>query len=221
MKNGNVIDMTDRIREPDAVARLKQLKVRLDLEHAKVALSTSLLSIVILVTLANNSLMKSVSGDESSTGGGRGIASVSSTIDESEGSRQLVQDLAARDLSAAAKVGRKPSAIEKLAFEVLEGKYAVRLDDGKISEIEFSNSTDLPKPVGALMAFLESHRDLMPADFAKRVKVDRQDEGSQTTETYQLVNNLSMPVAKVLLRMDNAGRVLAMRVSPAQVAAAK
>lgn len=220
MKNGNVIDMTDRIREPDAVARLRQLKVRLDLEHAKVALSTSLLSIVILVTLANNNLMKSVDEDKAAQGGGRAIASVgASTVEETEGNKQLIQNLAQRDLSAAAKVGKKPSAIEKLAFEVLEGKYAVRLDDGKISEIEFSNSSELPKPVATLMAFLESHRDLLPADFAKRVKVDRTEEGSQTTEIYQLVNQYSMPVAKVLLRMDAAGRVLAMRVSPMQVAA--
>ena len=57
---GKVIDMTERIHAPDYRERLRNLKVRLDLEHAKVAVSTSLLSIVVLVTLANNNLMTSI-----------------------------------------------------------------------------------------------------------------------------------------------------------------
>ena len=43
----NVIDMTERIQEPDARERVKHLKVRFDLERAKVGLSASILSIVV------------------------------------------------------------------------------------------------------------------------------------------------------------------------------
>ena len=62
---GNVIDMTSRIQEPNYKDYLKGLKVRFDLENTKVAVSTSLLSIVILVTLANNNLLANRSPAES------------------------------------------------------------------------------------------------------------------------------------------------------------
>jgi hypothetical protein len=54
--------------------------------------------------------------------------------------------------------------------------------------------------------------------FEKSVKIssDRGAEGN--TETYQLIDRVSMPLAKVQFRTDAAGRLLAMRIAPLQVA---
>lgn len=228
----NVIDMTDRVQTPDYRERLRGLKVRFDLEHAKVAVSTSLLSIVILVTLANNNLMTSISptnevaANEQSAPGGRSIASVSgggsSTASLNE-NPALIQQLANRDLSPSASLGHLPSSVERLAFGVLEGKYAVRLQDGLIREIEFSGETGAQnarqeaKRIGNTASFIDGQKDLLP-EYSHSVKVGDGREGVNEVETFQLVNQVSMPVAKVQVRMDGEGRLLGMKVSKIQIA---
>lgn len=224
-KKDNVIDMTGRIKEPNYKEYLKGLKVRFDLEHTKIALSTSLLSIVILVTLANNNLMATTvetKGEPMRIS--RGIASVpegtatfASTLDVSNENPQLVKALAKRDLSPDASVGRKPSALEKLAFEVLEGKYAVRLRDGIIDEIELVDAeSSQAKEIKSLQAFINGQRDLLP-HYDRIVKVGSEHDGLSQIETYQLVNEVSIPVAKVQVRLGETGQFMGMRVAQLHV----
>jgi hypothetical protein len=212
----NVIDMTERLETPDARERLKNLKVRFDLEHAKIALSTSLLSIVILVTLANRNLMNNATPTEMKPT--RGIASVSTGTSDVEDS--LVRTLAKHDLDSQS-IGRQPSSIESLAFGQLEGKYAVRMADGKLAELEFSDVTsqgDRPKHIDDRAGFLDSHRDLLPVAFDKPIKIESQVRGETTVETYQLINEVSRPVANVEFKLDAAGRMLSMRVAQLTIA---
>jgi hypothetical protein len=223
----NVVDITGRIQAPNYKERLRGLKVRFDLENAKIAISTSLLSIVVLVTLANNNLMSSITRDSSpdtlqSTPQARGIASVAQSMDKAADTAaensQLVRDLANRDLSPKASLGHKPSNVERLAFGVLEGKYAVRLQHGLLKEIEISSGfVQEAKQVESLVAFIESERSLLP-QFDRSLKVSSEHEDGNAVETYQLVNEVSMPVAKVQFHMDNEGRLLSMLVSPMQIA---
>lgn len=224
-KKPNVIDMTERIQTPDYRERLKSLKVRLDLEHAKIAVSTSLLSIVVLVTLANNNLMTSIAprdiDTETAPSIGRGIASVpGNAVSTVTDNVELVRELANRDLSPKASVGKKPTSLEKLAFGFLEGKYAVRLQNGKLREIEFTAESKIEdaKKVDNYISFIDNQRELLP-EFAHSLKIGEGREGAHRVETFQLVNSVSMPVAKVQFRRDSDGRLLGMRVSLLQVAA--
>lgn len=214
----NVIDMTERIQEPSAKARLKKLKVRFDLEHAKLALSTSLLSVVVLVTLANRNLMNTTEQVQV-VQGGRGIASVSTGTSNNED--VLVRELAKKDLNESA-LGRKPSSVETLAFGQLEGKYAVRLENGKLAELEFSDVTsqgDHPKHIDDRINFLDAHRDILPVAYDKSIRIETASVNGTTTEVYQLVNEVSRPVANVEFRLDSAGRMLSMRVDQLKIAA--
>jgi hypothetical protein len=228
--NSNVVDITERIQAPDYRERLRGLKVRFDLENAKIAISTSLLSIVVLVTLANNNLMSSVTADKSmialqsssqeTSQSSRGIASVSQASKETAipENSQLVRDLANRDLSPKASLGHKPTNLERLAFGYLEGKYAVRLQHGLLKEIEISSGyAQDAKQMESLTAFIESERALLP-QFDRPLKVSSEHEGANALETYQLVNEVSMPVAKVQFRLDDSGRLLSMHVSNMQIA---
>lgn len=220
-KQSNVIDMTERIAVKDPYARFRDLKVRFDLEHAKIAVSTSLLSIVILVTLANNSLLSNKTNEQTSSGS-RSIASVSTGTSEMED--RLVAKLSQLDVNSEATLGRKPSSLEKLTLGQLEGKYAVRLQDGKLRELEFSESAsheDRPKYVVDREKFLNSNRELLPVAFDKTMKVESEQTDAGSLEVYQLINEFSMPVAQVEFRMDPAGRMLGMRVSQMQVTARK
>jgi hypothetical protein len=224
-KKDNVIDLTSRIQNDGFTARLKNLKVRFDLEHARVAVPASLLSIVLLVTLANTTIMsqpKVSSTDLASvsTRTGRAIASVSTGTSLVED--QLVKRLAKSELSESATIGRRPSSLENLTLGSLEGKYAIRLQDGKIREIEFASGNsdgDRPKHIENLAAFLKDNAELLPYKFEKAVKVQTEQDGSSTTETYHLLNGISIPVAKVEFDLDAAGRLLAMHVAQVQLAA--
>lgn len=214
-KKSNVIDMTERLQDTESGERMKSLKMRFDLEHAKIALSTSLLSVVILVTLANRNLM---TNEQPREVGSRGIASVPTGTSEAEDS--LVKSLAKHELASTA-LGRQPSSVEALAFGQLEGKYAVRLANGKLSELEFSDATaqgDRPKQIDDRGAFLDSHRDVLPVAYDKSIKVDSQMQGDNVVETYQLINPVSRPVANVEFKLDSSGRLLAMRVAQLNVA---
>lgn len=218
----NVIDMTTRAQEPETIERMKSLKTRFDLEHAKLALSTSLLSIVVLVTLANKNLMSSDAGAEP-VRAGRAIASVPTGTSDAEDS--LVRVLAKRDLGAHA-VGRRPSSLESLAFGTLEGKYAVRLNhDKKLAELEFSSNvgsdseSDRPKHIQNRAEFIDQNHELMPVAFDKAVWIEREPSGDSVTEIYQLVNEVSRPVATVEFKLDKSGRMLSMKVAALQLAA--
>jgi hypothetical protein len=223
-KRTNVIDMTSRMKTPDFSERLKNLKVRLDLEHARVAVPASLLSIVLLVTLANATMMNTPKATDLASVdaevSGRAIASVSTGTSIAED--QLVRRLAKGALSDTASVGRKPSSLENLTLGLLEGKYAVRMQDGRLRELEFTitpSDQDRPKHIEDREAFLKAHADLLALEFDKTIKVEQSKEGGSTLETYHLVNGLSIPVAKVQFRLDSVGRMLSMRVSQVQVAA--
>lgn len=210
----NVIELASRAQQSDTIDRMKSLKSRFDMEHARVALSASLLSIVVLVTLANKNLMSDDGAP--SVKSGRGIASVPTGTSDAED--HLVRTLSQKELSADS-LGRKPSSLESLAFGTLEGKYAVRLENGKLSELEFSDPAsqelegDRPKHIQNRAEFLETNRELMPVAFDKPVWIERAPSQDSVTEIYQLVNEVSRPVATVEFKLDNAGRMLSMKVA--------
>jgi len=206
---------------------VRSLKAVLDLEHTKIAVSTLLLSVVVLVTLANNNLMSKVNPvlvvAQNEMPGGRGIASVGASASLADSfiseNPRMLAELAKHNLGPNASIGQNPTNLDKLAFGYLEGKYAVRLQHGTISEIEISESSlDEAKHIESLSAFIENQRALLP-DFRRSVKADDEQSGSATVQVYELMNEKSAPIAKVQFRTDGAGRLIAMRVVPLRIAA--
>lgn len=219
-----VIDISERIEARAAsknpIEKLKSMKVRLDLEQAKIAIPASLLSIVVVMTLANSKLLNNpdvVQSREIASEGtiftpSRGIASVPSGTSENED--QLIETMSNKTLGEIASVGRSPSALEKLSYETLEGKYAIRMDETqKISEIEIDEK-QIDSPVHFDSKFIETNRAWMPVNFDKSIRVQNTSGDSGTHQTFHLVNKLSMPVAKVDVSLDTAGRLLALKVIP-------
>ncbi len=211
----NVINLSQRVYDPKASDRMRAFKLKFDHEQAKIAVSTSLMSILVLVTLLNQNFgagLSSVHQPDQQVPS-RGIASVSTGTSDAED--RLVSEIARRKISEPAAVGRKPSLLEKLAFESLEGKYAVRFQAGKLEEIRLSRSVAIdqsPKQVLNRSAFLEEQRRLLPDDFHKSVRIQRLEEDGIVNETYQLVDRVSRPVGIVQFRLDQADGMLGMRV---------
>lgn len=219
-----VIDISERIsarlEAKSPVEKLKAIKVRLDLEQAKIAIPASLLSILVVVTLANSKLLDSpavVESREMASQGtliapSRGIASIPSGT--SQGEDELIQTMAQKTLGEISAVGRKPSALEKLSLETLEGKYAIRMDAGqKISEIEIAQN-QVESAIAFDAQFMEKNRSWMPVAFEKSLRVGSLDGDSGQKQTFHLVNSLSIPVARVDVNLDTSGRLLAMKVVP-------
>ncbi|MDX9730953.1 MAG: hypothetical protein RBT63_04195 [Bdellovibrionales bacterium] len=219
-----VIDISDRLPSRNPLDKLKSLKVRLDLEQAKVAIPMSLLSIVVIVTLANSQLLTSpevVESREMASHGtviapSRGIASVPTGTSQNED--LLVQEMAAKTLSEISAIGRKPSALEKLSIETLEGKYAIRMNESqKISEIAIAEN-QIENPIAFDAKFVESNREWMPVSFEKSVRVQNEESAAGKHQVYHLVNKFSMPVARVDVSLDGAGRLLNMKIVPTTAA---
>ncbi len=218
-----VIDISERISarlaSKNPLEKLKAMKVRLDLEQAKIAIPASLLSIIVVVSLVANS--KLLNGEE--TVQSREIASVGTVIEPvrgiasvptgtSQDEDQLVKEMASKALSDISSVGRSPSALEKLSLETLEGKYAIRMDEAqKISEIEIS-ANQVSNPVAFTSKFIESNRSWMPVSFEKSIRIQNTQNSEGGQQSFHLVNDLSIPLARVDVRLDGSGRLLALKV---------
>jgi hypothetical protein len=92
------------------------------------------------------------------------------------------------------------------------------LHAGKLHEVELSRAGDGSsegRKFSGADEFLNSHRDLLP-EYSKSVRVGEGHEGAHKIETYQLVDKVSMPVAKVQFRLDGDSRLLGLRVVTGQ-----
>ncbi len=232
MKDNNVIDLSQRRAEANGGGSNgtkveDHLKMRLDFEQAKVLVTTSLISVLFLVTLANHSLMSApaVVAEGEASAPPRGPASDRAPAAVPTGTSSWEDEMVARmaklDVDGGEKVGRRPSSLERLTFEFLEGKYAVRLENGKLNELEFSGASragDHPKHVNDRIRFLEDNRDLLSVRFAKSVRTISARQGDQTVERYNLLDKTDVPVAKVEFHLDSEGRLLSMKIFRSRVA---
>ncbi len=121
---------------------------------------------------------------------------------------QKLSKLSSRDI---ASVGRVPTYEDRLRFGYLEGKYALRMNDGKLSEIEFSQGPDAPKYLNDRAEFLTTYKDLMPVEFESTKSISREILPKMIHETYQLVSNDKV-TAEVRFELDLYGRLISMKV---------
>lgn len=226
MKKDNIIDLTSRMAPQQEKRPLnRNLKLRLDLEQAKIAVSTSLISVVLLVTLANNALLAPKASEAqsvavSTTIPSRGIASVSIGAPEEE--RALVKHVASLSLNETASIGRKPSRLDEFSFGYLEGKYHVEGENGKVAEVEFSNDPNTgndPKEISDRAQFLRDHKDVLSVKYESAIRVSSSTLDEKIVESYQLLNSYNMPVARVDFKLSSNNGLLYMKVIAHKVAA--
>lgn len=221
MKNqNNIIDLSQRRTKAGKGTEVESLNLKLDTNQLRAAIATALLSVVFLVTVTNNSLL---SAEDVRVGEGtlssripasdRQVASVPTGTSDWED--QMVSRLSKLSVSENLQVGRRPSSLERLTLEFLEGKYAVRLENGKIRELSFSDSSqsgDRPKYVLDRTAFLDQNRDLLPVHFAESKRAGIKTNELEVIESYDLVDKSSATVAKVEFHMDKSGRLISMKI---------
>lgn len=218
MANDNLIDLSQRRTTTVEKSRLRDLKMRIDVEQAKILVSTSLISVLFLATFANRAVL-STSPDVTVADSGRmelssrGPASVRTGASDWED--EIASRLSKASLKETASIGQAPSPLEQLRLGFLEGRYAVRAENGKIREIQLSDSRDTGgalKHVTNRSLFLEQHRQLLPVEFDRSVKVASSHTDKDFFESYELINRAAMPLGRVEFHMDTAGGLLGMKV---------
>ncbi|MEZ4873009.1 MAG: hypothetical protein R2827_12385 [Bdellovibrionales bacterium] len=190
---------------------------RFDLEQRKVALSASIASILFVITFANSNLFKSGAQDQVQSAN-RIPASVSSTERNPEWEHKLAKRLSKLHLRSVASIGQRPSLEDKLRFEELQGKYAIRFqgENRYISEIEFTkldpDAKARPRLLGDSKKFLLDYRDLMP-NFET---LEQSTDYTNDNPSYTLVD-AGKKVAQVDFQLDRFGRLLKLKVVPIEL----
>ncbi len=182
--------------------------VSFDLEQRKVLLSASLVSVIAVVSLTNQTLM---SRNETPLAS-RFMASAQHIIKYDQGQldwqKKLAKELAARPDRDIASLGHKPSAFEQLRFGFFEGKYAFQLEHGKIKAIDFVDSdftSDRPKYITDKLEFLKQWQDLFWVTFSKIERESSGVENNLVRERYKLITGGSV-VGYVQFLSDVHGR---------------
>jgi hypothetical protein len=180
-----------------------------------------LASVILAATLVNVFLPKShgsfdgveISGNDRAVQS-RSLASVGESgrgLRDPNYEQSLARKLSKLSSRDIASVGRMPSFEDRLRFGYLEGKYALRMNSGKIQEIEFASAPDAPKYLNDRVQFLTLYKDLLPVDFEQARNVGREVMPKKIHETYQLVQNDRVE-AEVRFELDLYGRLLSMKV---------
>lgn len=213
----NVIDLELRRAQNTDTEKLKSLKAKAEIENVKLVISTSLLSVLILATVANSNLLSGESQIETSRSG-RGVASVQTGTSAWED--RLAEKLASTSLKHEAAFGRAPSSTEQFTFGALEGKYAVRFENGKVQEFSFAEPKSDAQPIIVVdrAAFLKSYRSVLPVRFETVERVEVTQEAQQTYERYKLFDSKGLYVGSVEFRLDLTNRVLSMRYLDSRLA---
>lgn len=146
---------------------------------------------------------------------GRGIASVTNENDLIW-QKKLAQRLADAAPRRIASIGQPPTALENLQFGLLQN-YSLRLEDGKISRIEFVRISEEiePKYIDDRVKFIEENRELFPHEFSQIVpgKVSRTDQ--EIVETYTLVESGQVK-SELAFHLDRYGRFHSLSVNAPQ-----
>ncbi len=144
----------------------------------------------------------------------RGIASVSpAEISIKKMKFQLNRELVTSRVRKAASVGSRPTDLDNLTFGLLEGKYAVRLESGKLAQLEFSDAQgngDRPKYINDRKSFIQSYKTLLPVDFESVQALPS--TGEKGVEIFNLISSDLSRVGQVHFKVDDSGRLISMKV---------
>lgn len=123
---------------------------------------------------------------------------------------EILDKAGARDIASA---GEKPSVFDKFAIGTLEGHYSIRKIDGKISEIQLSDSEESrPKSLINREEFLQKNLALF-SDSAKQVKpIHVEDNAERVIERFQLKGDQGQDLGVVQILLDKDQNLLSMTV---------
>lgn len=203
-----------------------QLRLRTNLINNRACLATqsrrfqnivasgALATTLFLVTILNFALS---SQSETKINQARGIASAAPMIDNelAQWNKSLLKKMAQQTERKMASISAKATDMDQLRFGLLEGKYALKLEDGKISEIVFQDtvgSDERPKYINSKDEFLSQYKSLLKSEFTTASRISEKVDNGSIIESYQLMGPTSSPVALAKFTSDQYGRLISFRI---------
>lgn len=198
-KENNVIQFP---KEPSNRIHLRERQ-----SNQKAMLALSILSVLMMSVFLNQWLTR----PQDAMTQGRGIASFSpmnSMVDikwEHEMARQLGQS---GDLTTS-KLAERPSLQDELIFGSLEGRYGMKVSDGRIQSIDYIG-TDKPLIIPDRGFFLRRYRNAFATAFADVGPAVSTEQGQ---EVWNLLGDDQTIVGHALFRLDGEGRLTSLTIS--------
>lgn len=175
-------------------------------QDRKAALILSLASVLITTVFLNQWL---AAGSDSAANGGnsRNIASFepNTFAKDIKWEHSLAKELATDKAAIAGNLAESPTLRDELIFGFLEGRYGMKLAQGRIESLEFidAQAGEQPMAISDKAEFLTKYAD---AFGIKYTEVSRaQNSGPQ--ETYSLINDSKQIIGQAHFTVDDQGRV--------------
>ena len=181
--------------------------------EVKWSITGSLVLILALSLGLNSAIFQQEKGAVAGESQGRKLASISPifSISWEKKAKDVLQKADPRDL---ASIGRNPSPFDKLSFGVLEGKYAIMMKQGAVSQIEFANKgQDRPKFVNNRKDFIMQYKKLIAPESSHVTKVYGEANGHVFLEKYRLESAQGQDLGLVQFVLDDQERLISMTVN--------
>lgn len=192
---------------------IRRASMKLQLNQKKVAIAASIVSIAFIVSLANQNLLS-----KNDSNYGRGIASTGSNSDF-QWQYDLAQRLSKEVKHDLASLGTRPNEVDQLRFGLLEGKYALRFENGGLKEIEFieQDSEVKPKYIGDKENFIANNKNLLKVTFKEIKKAETRNvanalANNETIEVYEMLDDHNKVQSRAEFKNDTLGRMLSFKV---------
>ena len=203
MGNAKVIEF------PKSQSFRKRMQNRIQEQRSILVLSIA--SVGIMAVFLNQSLVNKAGEQEFASTGTRGVASFNPTDRDFQWEHDLAQKLSTDTSSRALALAEKPSLRDELVFAFLEGKYGMKLSQGRVESLEFIDAQAGEKPLAIdnKKSFLNKFAEVFGLRF-NEVSLKSETSGEQV---YSLIDSSRTIVGEAHFQLDDAGRVLALKIT--------
>lgn len=201
MKNNNVIEFP---REKSLRIRFRDRSMQ-----QRGVLVLSIFAVLAMTVVSNQWLTRIQEGNV----GGRSLASVPGMLGASAENVKWEHALArelSRDTTRKAHLAVKPTLKDELLYGSLEGRYGLKMTNGRIESLEFieAHSGHRPVLIQDRAAFLGRYAEAFSVSYASVGMV----ESSGGLETWNLLDADKTIVGKAQLKLDESGRLVSLTV---------
>lgn len=198
MRNAKVIEF------PKAQSARKRLQDKA--QEQKAVLILSIASVLIMTVFLNQWLMQ---GPDSSltSGGSRNVASFqpATFAKDVKWEHDLAKKLASDKSTLSASLAEAPTLRDELIFGYLEGKYGMKLAQGRIESLEFidAQAGEHPMAINDKAEFLAKYSEAFGLNYAEVSLVQKTD----SEQVYSLIDSSKQIIGKAYFMTDDQGRV--------------
>jgi hypothetical protein len=136
----------------------------------------------------------------------RGIASVPKAFEP-----QWKKNLSQVNKNMILETSRRPTAIENLNFGILEGKYSLKIEDGRVRNIEFSRAENVfPKALKNRGEFISDFASAFVVGFRSANRVGSEVEPTGVREIYKVMSEKGESIFE--FHLDEQQRLVSLNI---------